>query len=55
VQQTSLRKLLLQGQNTIAPVSSYMPPVARGWSEAQFQALFAYVKQNVYKGAPSGG
>jgi cytochrome c oxidase subunit 2 len=55
VQPTSLRALLLNGQNRIAPISEYMPPVGRGWTEAQFQALFAYLKQSVYKGAPSGG
>jgi cytochrome c oxidase subunit 2 len=55
VQPASLRALLLNGQNRIAPISAYMPPVARGWSEGQFQALFAYLKQNVYKAAPSGG
>src|SRR5439155_3797678 len=55
VQQASLKTLLLQGQNRIKPISAYMPPVGRGWTDAQFQALFAYVKQNVYKGTPSGG
>jgi hypothetical protein len=32
-----------------------MPPVARGWNDKQFQALYAYLKDNVYKGAPGGG
>jgi hypothetical protein len=32
-----------------------MPPVARGWSGAQVQALLAYLKQSVYKGTTSGG
>ncbi len=54
-QTQGLRQLLLNGQNRIKPISSYMPPVGRGWNDRQFQALFAYVKQNVYKGAPSGG
>jgi cytochrome c oxidase subunit II len=53
-QQESLRKLLLNGQNSIKPLSSYMPPVSRGWTDKQFTALFAYLKSNVYKG-PSGG
>jgi len=55
VQQSGLRRLLLEGQNTIKPVSSYMPPVARGWSDKQFQALFSYLKSNVYKGQSNGG
>jgi cytochrome c oxidase subunit II len=54
-QTDGLRRILLEGQNRIAPISSYMPPVARGWNDKQFQALFAYVKQNIAKGAPSGG
>ena len=55
VQRSGLRRLLLEGQNTIAPISSYMPPVARGWNDKQFQALFAYVKQHIAKGGSSGG
>jgi cytochrome c oxidase subunit 2 len=55
VQQSTLKRLLLEGQNRTKPVSSYMPPVARGWNDAQFAALFDYVKAKVYKGAPSGG
>jgi cytochrome c oxidase subunit 2 len=55
VQPESLKRLLLDGQNRAKPISSYMPPVARGWTDAQFKALFDYVKQNVYKGTPSGG
>ena len=47
--------LLVHGQNRIAPISSYMPPVGLGWSDRQFNALFAYVKRNIYKAAPSGG
>ena len=54
-QAQSLRQLLLNGQNRIKPIGNYMPPVARGWNDRQFQALFAYVKQNVYKKATSGG
>jgi cytochrome c oxidase subunit 2 len=55
IQEQGLRTLLLQGQNIRKPISSYMPPVARGWSDPQFKALFAYLKSDVYKGAPSGG
>jgi cytochrome c oxidase subunit 2 len=55
VQTAGLRTLLLDGQNTIKPIGSYMPPVARGWTDRQFQALFAYLKSNVYKGSSSGG
>ena len=55
VQRSGLRRLLLEGQNTIAPISSYMPPVARGWNDRQFAALFTYLRSNVYKGQASGG
>jgi cytochrome c oxidase subunit 2 len=55
VQTSGLRTLLLEGQNTTAPVSNYMPPVGRGWTDRQFQALFSYLKDNVYKGSGSGG
>jgi cytochrome c oxidase subunit 2 len=55
VQQSGLRTLVTEGQNTLGSVSSYMPPVARGWNDRQFQALYAYLKDNVYKGAPGGG
>jgi cytochrome c oxidase subunit II len=54
-QPRGLKSLLLNGQNRIAPISNYMPPVGRGWSDKQFDALFAYVRRNVYKAAPSGG
>ena len=55
VQQAGLRKILLNGQNITAPIANTMPPVARGWTDRQFQALFAYLKANVYKAKPSGG
>ena len=55
VQTQGLRTLMVNGQNVIRPLSSYMPPVARGWSDEQFRSLYAYLKQNVYKGATSGG
>ncbi|MGZ8707083.1 MAG: cytochrome c oxidase subunit II [Gaiellaceae bacterium] len=54
-QEQSLRTLLLNGQNIIKPLSSYMPPVSRGWTDTQFRALFDYLKQSVYKGPASGG
>jgi cytochrome c oxidase subunit 2 len=56
VQPEGLHTLLVNGQNRIAPISSYMPPVGRGWSDKQFAALNSYLKQHIYKGAtPSGG
>jgi mono/diheme cytochrome c family protein len=48
IQQQGLETLVRQGRNE-------MPPVARGWSDAQLKALLAYVKQNIYKGSTSGG
>jgi cytochrome c oxidase subunit 2 len=54
VQSQSLRELLVNGRNQTKPVSSYMPPVARGWSETQFKALEHYLKAVIYKGEPSG-
>jgi cytochrome c oxidase subunit 2 len=50
----SLRTLLLNGQNRIKPISSYMPPVARGWSDKQFAALSEYLKQKIVKGSSGG-
>jgi cytochrome c oxidase subunit II len=55
VQPAGLRTLLVNGQNRIKPISSYMPPVARGWTDKQFAALDAYLKQHIYKGKQSGG
>jgi cytochrome c oxidase subunit 2 len=54
VQTQSLRELLVNGRNQTKPISSYMPPVARGWNEKQFAALEAYVKSAIYKGGQSG-
>jgi cytochrome c oxidase subunit 2 len=54
VQASSLRRLLYNGQNILKPTSSYMPPVGRGWSDKQINALITYIKTRVYK-APSGG
>ncbi len=55
IQPAGLHTLLVTGQNRIAPTSSYMPPVALGWTAKQFRALNAYLRQNVYKGSQSGG
>ncbi|CAN5320783.1 hypothetical protein BH18ACT12_BH18ACT12_12140 [soil metagenome] len=55
IQPEALESLLLQGQNTSGGIDEYMPPVSRGWSDKQFQALFEYLKSDVYKGASDGG
>ena len=55
IQPVGLRELLLNGQNRIAPISSYMPPVGRGWNNRQFAALSLYLRRNIYKAAPNGG
>jgi mono/diheme cytochrome c family protein len=55
VQPQGLRDLLTHGQNRIKPTSSYMPPVARAWTDDQFRALGRYLKAVVYKGDTSGG
>jgi cytochrome c oxidase subunit 2 len=55
IQPVGLRQLLLNGQNRIAPISSYMPPVGRGWNNRQFAALSLYLRRNIYKAAPNGG
>jgi cytochrome c oxidase subunit 2 len=55
IQPVGLRQLLLNGQNRIAPISSYMPPVGRGWNNRQFAALSVYLRRNIYKAAPNGG
>ena len=55
IQPAGLRALLLTGSNRTKPVSSYMPPVALGWTNKQFAALDVYLKRNIYKAAPSGG
>jgi cytochrome c oxidase subunit 2 len=54
-QTAGLRRLLFEGQNLLRPVSSYMPPVGRGWTDAQIRALQTYMKAKVYKAAESGG
>ena len=55
VQPQGLRTLLTNGQNRIKPTSSYMPPVARAWTDDQFRALARYLKAVVYKGETGGG
>jgi cytochrome c oxidase subunit II len=55
VQRAGLTRLLMEGQNVLKPVSSYMPPVGRGWTSAQITALMAFLKTHIYKPATSGG
>jgi cytochrome c oxidase subunit 2 len=55
IQPESLKALLEEGQNRTAPVSSYMPPVGRGWTDEQFRALDRYMRQNIYKAQGSSG
>jgi cytochrome c oxidase subunit II len=55
VSPVSLRELLVNGRNLTPPVQNYMPPVGLGWTEKQFTALEAYLKNNIYKGEESGG
>jgi mono/diheme cytochrome c family protein len=55
VEPQGLRRILLNGQNVRKPLASYMPPVGRDWTDAQFKALEAYLKAHIYKAAASGG
>jgi cytochrome c oxidase subunit 2 len=55
VQPQGLERLLRNGQNQLRPLANYMPPVGRGWTDAQFKALESYLKARVYKAAASGG
>jgi cytochrome c oxidase subunit 2 len=55
VQPAGLHTLLVNGQNRIKPISSYMPPVGVNWTDKQFAALEVYLKRNIYKGSQSGG
>ncbi len=52
VQVAGLRKILRYG---FAGPSGAMPPVGDTWNTAQIDALVAYVKKDIYKGAPVGG
>jgi cytochrome c oxidase subunit II len=54
VQAPALRRLLFNGQNVLKPLSSYMPPVGRGWTNRQIGALMTYIKTHVYKAASGG-
>ncbi|MEP6976478.1 MAG: cytochrome c oxidase subunit II [Thermoleophilia bacterium] len=47
-QRTGLFQLITNGR-------AAMPPVARGWSNAQLDALYAYASKQVYKGAGTSG
>jgi cytochrome c oxidase subunit II len=55
IQTSALRRLLREGQNQLKPVENYMPPVGRGWTDAQLTALQAYIKARVYKEATTSG
>jgi cytochrome c oxidase subunit II len=50
----SLERLVRNGQN-LPSNPGYMPPVGRGWTDAQMSALFRYVQRNVTGGASGGG
>lgn len=54
IQPGALRSLLLAGQNSSGGTEEYMPPVSRGWTDKQYQALLEYLKSDVYKGASDG-
>jgi cytochrome c oxidase subunit II len=47
-QAQGLEQLMRNGRNQ-------MPPVAAGWSDEQVRSLLAYLKQKIFKAAPSGG
>ena len=49
----ALRQLLSEGQD-LDSNPGYMPPVGRGWTDEQLQALIAYVESNADL-APEGG
>ncbi|HZT45386.1 MAG TPA: cytochrome c oxidase subunit II, partial [Gaiellaceae bacterium] len=52
-QRSSLVQLLRNGLDTARPGA--MPPVGNTWTNTQIDALAAYVKKHIYKGAASGG
>jgi cytochrome c oxidase subunit II len=54
VERAGLTRLLYEGQNVLKPVSSYMPPVGRGWTSFQINALIAFMKTHIYKPATGG-
>jgi cytochrome c oxidase subunit 2 len=55
VQRAGLTRLLYEGQNTLKPVSNYMPPVGQGWTPFQINALIAFMKTHIYRPAAGGG
>ena len=55
VQRAGLTRLLMDGSNTLKPISNYMPPVGRGWTPFQINSLIAFMKTHIYKAAPVGG
>src|ERR671924_227918 len=55
VQTRSLRELLVNGQNQLGSVESYMPPVSRAWNDQQFRALSEYMRENIFKETTGGG
>ena len=55
VQRAGLTRLLREGQNSIKPISNYMPPVGRGWTPFQITALIAFMKTHIYKAAATSG
>jgi cytochrome c oxidase subunit 2 len=53
VDRTQLKRLLFEGRDQ-PNFPGLMPPVGRGWSDAQIDALLAYVTKNVAGGGSSG-
>jgi mono/diheme cytochrome c family protein len=54
VERAGLTRLLFEGQNVLKPISNYMPPVGRGWTPFQINALIAFMKTHIYKPATIG-
>jgi cytochrome c oxidase subunit II len=59
ISREALRTLLQEGQDT-PQFESFMPPVGRGWTAGQYDALIAYIKatpqlSEAPAGVPSGG
>ena len=50
-QQSALEGIL---ENGFTGTQGAMPPVGKGWTNAQISALVAYVKKHIYKAAPLG-
>jgi cytochrome c oxidase subunit 2 len=51
-QPVSLASIL---RNGVTGTTGAMPPVGKGWTDAQIAALVAYTKKQIYKAAPLGG